>query len=99
MKMRMKDIRKNMREQTCRKHLRRNITFAVAEISLVAVLPLLARLLTRVVHARCQRMMHEMEFGERPSCQMCYDMHRAMHRRMEKEVTIILPSDTPKVAA
>ncbi len=35
-------------------------------------------------HERCRQMVHEMEFSERPSCEMCYEMHSAMHRRMER---------------
>ena len=61
-------------------------TVAVAAVLLKVAFPLLLRRAEAAFHERCRRMVHSMEFGERPSCRMCYDMHSAMHRRNEREL-------------
>ena len=61
-------------------------TVAVAAVLLKVAFPLLRRLVETAFDERCRRMVHNMEFGEGPSCQMCYDMHSAMHRRNEREM-------------
>lgn len=72
--------------QTARAHRKARMIAVSGGVALLKVaLPLLRRQAERAFHRRCKKMVHEMEFGERPSCEMCYRMHRAMHRRMERE--------------
>ena len=44
---------------------------AIGAFVLKATFPSLRRRAEMAIHARCRRMIHEMEFGEEPSCQMC----------------------------
>ena len=69
-----------------RRQLRVATTVAVAAVLLKVAFPLLRGRAEAAFHEGCRRMLHSMEFGERPSCQMCYDMHSAMHRRNEREM-------------
>ena len=68
-----------------RRQLRVTAIFGIASVMLKVAFPLLRRRVEKAFHDRCQQMVHDMEFGERPSCEMCYEMHRAMHRRIERE--------------
>lgn len=68
------------------RQLRATAVLGGVAVLLKTAFPLLRRQMERVFHERCQRMVHEMEFGEGPSCQMCYEMHHAMHRRIEREM-------------
>ena len=69
-----------------RQQLRVATTVGVAAVLLKVAFPLLRRRVETAFHERCRRMVQNMEFGERPSWQMCYDMHSAMHRRTEREM-------------
>ena len=99
MRIEMKAIRNNIRKQTGKEHLRRNLTFAAAVVVLAAAIPMLKRRLGKAIRGHCQGMIHDMEFGERPSCEMRYEMHRAMHRRMEKDITLIQASEYARAEA
>ena len=66
--------------------LRLAAMLGIAAVLLKVAFPVLRRRVEEAFHERCRQMVHEMEFGERPSCEMCYEMHRAMHRREEKEM-------------
>ena len=61
-------------------------TVAVAAVLFKVAFPLLRQRVETAFHELCHRMVHDMEFGEGPSCRMCYDMHSAMHRRNEREM-------------
>ena len=54
-------------------------------LAIVGAAALLDRRARHAFHGRCLDMIERMEFGEEPSCRMCYEMHRAMHRRMDRE--------------
>ena len=75
-------------KMAARQQLRVAVTVAVAAALWKVAFPQLRRRVETAFYERCRRMAHDMEFGERLSCQMCYDMHSAMHRRTEREMVL-----------